>query len=207
MNFNFQQFYFSVQGRVNRKQLWLRLILPIIVITLVLAFVDRGIGIYHPNTGVGILSGLFALASPIPAILGDIKRWHDRDKSGWWMLIALIPIIGSMWLLIELGFLAGTPGPNRFGLPPNRQAASVHRPVPVFTIADICLLAPHSSAAEHWGPRRVSREPLTVGGCSCSQWCQMPSALALVPPAARPLALIQLGLIVPLWLSAFWAFS
>ena len=52
MNFNFQQFYFSVQGRVNRKQLWLRLILPIIVITLVPAFVDRGIGIYDPNTGV-----------------------------------------------------------------------------------------------------------------------------------------------------------
>jgi uncharacterized membrane protein YhaH (DUF805 family) len=109
---------FSVQGRVNRKQLWLRLILPILVITLVLAFVDRGIGVYDPNTGVGILSGLFALASLIPAILGDIKRWHDRDKSGWWMLIALIPIIGSIWLLIELGFLAGTPGPNRFGLPP-----------------------------------------------------------------------------------------
>ncbi len=40
------------------------------------------------------------------------------DKSGWWMLIALIPIIGSIWFLIELGFLAGTPGPNRFGPPP-----------------------------------------------------------------------------------------
>ena len=118
MNFNFQQFYFSAQGRMNRKQLWLRAILPILVIILVLGFVDRVIGIYDPNTGVGILSGLFALASLIPAILVDIKRWHDRDKSGWWMLIALIPIIGSIWLLIELGFLAGTPGPNRFGPPP-----------------------------------------------------------------------------------------
>jgi uncharacterized membrane protein YhaH (DUF805 family) len=118
VNFNFQQFYFSVQGRVNRKQWWLRLILPILVITLVLSFVDRVIGIYDPNTGVGILSGLFALAFLIPAILVDIKRWHDRDKSGWWMLIALIPIIGSVWFLIELGFLAGTRGPNRFGPPP-----------------------------------------------------------------------------------------
>ena len=99
MNFNFQQFYFSMQGRVNRKQWWLRLILPILVMILVLAFVDRAIGIYDPNTGVGILSGLFALAAFIPAILVDIKRWHDRDKSGWWMLIALIPIIGSIWLL------------------------------------------------------------------------------------------------------------
>ena len=66
MNFNFQQFYFSVQGRVNRKQWWLRLILPILVIILVLAFVDRVIGIYDPNTGVGILSGLFVLASSSP---------------------------------------------------------------------------------------------------------------------------------------------
>jgi hypothetical protein len=82
VNFNFQQFYFSVQGRVNRKQWWLRLILPILVITLVLSFVDRVIGIYDPNTGVGILSGLFALAFLIPAILVDIKRWHDQDKSG-----------------------------------------------------------------------------------------------------------------------------
>ena len=46
-----------------------------------------------------------------------IKRFHDRDKSGWWVLIGLIPIIGAIWLLIELGFLKGTPGPNRFGSP------------------------------------------------------------------------------------------
>jgi len=118
MNFNLQQFYFSAQGRVNRKQWWLRLILPIFVITLVLAFIDKVTGAYDPKLGVGILSGLFLLACLIPAILVDIKRWHDRDKSGWWMLIVLVPIIGSMWFLIELGFLAGTPGANRFGPPP-----------------------------------------------------------------------------------------
>jgi uncharacterized membrane protein YhaH (DUF805 family) len=118
VSFNFQQFYFSVQGRVSRKQWWLRLILPILVITSVLAFVDRVIGTYDPDIGGGILSGVFALASLIPAVLVDIKRWHDRDKSGLWMLIALVPIIGAIWFLIELGFLAGTPGPNRFGPPP-----------------------------------------------------------------------------------------
>jgi uncharacterized membrane protein YhaH (DUF805 family) len=118
MSFNFQQFYFSVQGRVNRKQWWLRLILPIFVIIMLLAFIDMVTGAYDPKVGVGILSGLFALASLIPTILVDIKRWHDRDKSGWWMLITLVPIIGAIWLLIELGFLAGTPGPNRFGPPP-----------------------------------------------------------------------------------------
>jgi uncharacterized membrane protein YhaH (DUF805 family) len=79
---------------------------------------NQVIGFYDPDTGGGILSGLFALAALIPAILVDIKRWHDRDKSGWWMLIALVPIIGTIWFLIELGFLAGTPGSNRFGPPP-----------------------------------------------------------------------------------------
>jgi uncharacterized membrane protein YhaH (DUF805 family) len=111
---DFKQFYFSTQGRVNRKQWWLRLILPIFVILL---FIDMVTGAYDPKVGLGILSGLFVLASIIPAILVDIKRWHDRDKSGWWMLITLVPIIGSIWLLIELGFLKGTPGPNRFGSP------------------------------------------------------------------------------------------
>jgi uncharacterized membrane protein YhaH (DUF805 family) len=50
-----------------------------------------------------------------PSICLYAKRWHDRDKSGWWSLIGLIPIIGGLWMLIELGFLRGTDGPNRFG--------------------------------------------------------------------------------------------
>ena len=45
------------------------------------------------------------------------KRWHDRDKPGWMILIAFIPF-GSFWILIECGFLSGTPGPNRYGNDP-----------------------------------------------------------------------------------------
>jgi uncharacterized membrane protein YhaH (DUF805 family) len=47
-----------------------------------------------------------------------IKRWHDRDKSAIWSLIALAPFIGSMWAFVECGFLEGTRGDNRFGPPP-----------------------------------------------------------------------------------------
>ncbi|TGR16409.1 DUF805 domain-containing protein, partial [Mesorhizobium sp. M8A.F.Ca.ET.197.01.1.1] len=46
------------------------------------------------------------------------KRWHDRNKSGWWTLIGLIPIIGGIWLLIELGILEGTRGANQYGPDP-----------------------------------------------------------------------------------------
>ena len=116
---DFKQFYLSAQGRVNRKQWWLKLVLPVFVISIILAFVDMATGNFDPQNGVGLFSSIFGLAVLIPAILVYIKRFHDRDKSGWWILIGLIPIIGAIWLLVELGFLAGTPGPNRFGPPPS----------------------------------------------------------------------------------------
>ena len=118
MNFDFKQFYLSAEGRVNRKQWWLRLILPVFVITLVLVLLDSAMGTYNERLGLGTLSGLFTLVALVPSIFVHIKRFHDRDKSGWWVLIAFVPVIGAIWLLIELGFLAGTPGPNRFGPPP-----------------------------------------------------------------------------------------
>jgi uncharacterized membrane protein YhaH (DUF805 family) len=114
---NFKKFYFSADGRVNRKQWWLYLVLPVFVIMLILIFIDMATGSYDQEAGIGLLSGIFALISLIPSILVYIKRFHDRDKSGWWVLIGLIPIIGGLWLLIELGFLRGTPGPNRYGPP------------------------------------------------------------------------------------------
>jgi uncharacterized membrane protein YhaH (DUF805 family) len=52
-----------------------------------------------------------------PIVMIEIKRLHDRDKSGWWILLWFVPIIGAIWALIEIGFVAGTPGPNRFGPP------------------------------------------------------------------------------------------
>jgi uncharacterized membrane protein YhaH (DUF805 family) len=119
MNFDWKQFYLSAQGRVNRKQFWLWLVLPCTVISVVLVLLDLALGTYDAKDGVGLLSSIFSLVVIVPAILVYIKRWHDRDKSGWWMLIVLIPLVGAIWFLVELGFLPGTPGPNRFGAPPS----------------------------------------------------------------------------------------
>ncbi len=114
---DFKKFYFSPEGRVDRQQWWLRLFLPALVISLILGAIDNATGRFDPETGLGLFSGLFSLLILIPAIIVYIKRFHDRDKSGWWVLIGLIPIIGWIWLFIELGFLKGTPGPTRFGPP------------------------------------------------------------------------------------------
>ncbi len=78
---------------------------------MIAAAVDRALGMNN------ILVGIVSLILLVPNLAIAIKRWHDRDKSGWWILIALIPIIGWIWALVETGFLAGTPGPNRFGPP------------------------------------------------------------------------------------------
>lgn len=51
-------------------------------------------------------------------IFSSIKRFHDRGKSGWWVLVGLLPGIGIWWILIECGFLKGTPGNNQFGSDP-----------------------------------------------------------------------------------------
>jgi uncharacterized membrane protein YhaH (DUF805 family) len=51
-------------------------------------------------------------------IIVQIKRWHDRDKSGWWIFINFVPIVGVLWALIECAYVKGTEGQNRFGPDP-----------------------------------------------------------------------------------------
>ena len=59
-----------------------------------------------------------------PAVVVNIKRFHDRNKSGWWVLIALIPLVGALWIVIECGFLRGTVGDNRYGPDPERRLSA-----------------------------------------------------------------------------------
>ena len=87
---DFKQFYLSPQGRANRKQFWLWLVLPLTAIGILLAILDVATGKYDPELGIGLFSSIFALVSLIPSVIVYIKRFHDRDKSGWWVLIALI---------------------------------------------------------------------------------------------------------------------
>jgi uncharacterized membrane protein YhaH (DUF805 family) len=62
--------------------------------------------------------GIANLLLAWPTIAISVKRWHDRDHSGWWVLVALVPIVGWLWMLVANGFLQGTPGANRFGADP-----------------------------------------------------------------------------------------
>jgi uncharacterized membrane protein YhaH (DUF805 family) len=124
---SFSDLYFSAKGRISRRTYWLKLMVPVIVISIFLSIIDVSTGNFDPEVGIGLYGGIFSLAVLVPSIMMGIKRFHDRDKSGWWMLIALVPVIGGLWLLVELGFLKGTDGPNRFGPPEGETDSSVYR--------------------------------------------------------------------------------
>lgn len=75
---------------------------------------SMGAGASHEG---GPLVGLFALGTLVPSIAVAVRRLHDTDRSGWWMLLAFLPFIGWIWLFV-LMVLGGTRGPNRFGPDP-----------------------------------------------------------------------------------------
>ena len=107
--------YAVFEGRARRKEYWFFVLFSVIG-SIVLAFLDAMIGTIDLDTGVGMLSGIYSLAILIPSIAVAVRRLHDTDRSGWWLLISLIPLIGTIALLVFL-LQGGTPGPNRFGPP------------------------------------------------------------------------------------------
>ncbi|MEN9543943.1 MAG: hypothetical protein RLZZ598_776 [Pseudomonadota bacterium] len=104
------QILFSFQGRIPRKTYWLWGVGALLLVT-IFCFILLGI------LGVKDLTMQYLVNVLLlwPSLAVSVKRWHDRDKSAWWLLIMLVPIIGALWALVECGFLRGTVGPNRFG--------------------------------------------------------------------------------------------
>lgn len=111
-----KEFLLGWEGRINRAQYW-----AFVLVYFAAAIVG---GIVDGILGTSIIGIVLTLALLFPSICVGIKRWHDRDKSGWWILIGLIPIIGWIWTLVECGFLKGSDGPNRFGADPLAPAAA-----------------------------------------------------------------------------------
>jgi uncharacterized membrane protein YhaH (DUF805 family) len=112
------KFLFSFQGRISRYQYWVQFILPYTVLAIVMLAVDLITGMYDAQTGVGLFSTIFSVLIIWPSLAVYVKRCHDRDRSGWFLLILLIPIVGAIWLFVELGCLRGSIGANRFGPDP-----------------------------------------------------------------------------------------
>ena len=134
---------YTYEGRINRAKWWLA-VLVYVVAVLILGVIAMALGI----GGAIVIYLAFYVAVAISGIMVGVKRLHDRNKSGWWMLffygvpflagmmqavvgqdsalgllLGVVSLVIAVWMFIELGCLRGSIGPNQYGpdpLAPNR---------------------------------------------------------------------------------------
>jgi uncharacterized membrane protein YhaH (DUF805 family) len=111
--------YAVFSGRARRKEYWMFFLFNLIF-SFAAIILDNILGTASSRTGYGLLNTFYTLAVFIPSLALSIRRLHDVDKSGWFLLIVLIPIIGAIWLLI-LACTHGTVGDNKYGADPIAQ--------------------------------------------------------------------------------------
>lgn len=115
------QKYATFSGRARRSEYWYFFLMYLLIFVL-LAIVDGITGSFSAKSGVGLLSGVFALAMLLPSLAVGVRRLHDIGRSGWWLLIAFVPLIGGIVLLL-FAVKVGTPGDNEYGATPALEAA------------------------------------------------------------------------------------
>jgi uncharacterized membrane protein YhaH (DUF805 family) len=107
--------YAGFDGRARRTEYWMFFLFSLII-SVVLTVIDGVVGM-RSASGFGILSSLYSLAVLVPSIAVGIRRLHDTGKSGWWLFISLVPLIGGIWLIVLLA-TAGNVGSNQYGADP-----------------------------------------------------------------------------------------
>ena len=110
--------YLYFNGRSSRAEVWW-FVLFIWVATVILIIVDMLTGTYNAVAQRGLLSGLFGLATLIPSIALGARRLHDINRTGWWLILNVVPFIGWIPLMVWAIF-RGDEGPNQYGPDPRR---------------------------------------------------------------------------------------
>ncbi|MEN6429681.1 MAG: DUF805 domain-containing protein [Coriobacteriales bacterium] len=106
--------YATFTGRARRKEYWMFFLFNMLA-SYILVFVDNALGLTN-SQGNGPLSGIYSLAVLLPSLAVAVRRMHDTDHSGWWILV---PIVNLVFAVMD-----GTPGPNRFGADPKATGAA-----------------------------------------------------------------------------------
>ena len=113
--------YAEFSGRARRKEYWMFSLFNVIFM-IVAMILDNILGTTAGELPYGVFYFLYALAVFIPGLAVTVRRLHDIGKSGWMILIALIPIIGAIWLLV-LMVTDSNPGENQYGQNPKEVTA------------------------------------------------------------------------------------
>jgi uncharacterized membrane protein YhaH (DUF805 family) len=118
--------YADFSGRASRSEYWLFAL--VFVIIYLLCFAIDYSTLWSGQMTIMPLSTVAYLVHFIPGLAVLVRRLHDTDRSGWWMLLSLVPVIGSIWLLVLL-CSEGTYGPNEYGPNPNVPYATQPPPL------------------------------------------------------------------------------
>lgn len=117
--------YADFNGRARRKEYWMFALFNVIF-ALIAMLVDNLLGLrFNEQIPYGYLYLLYGLATFIPGIAVGVRRLHDVGKSGWWYFIALVPILGGLYLLY-LFIQDGTPGSNEYGVNPKENYSEIN---------------------------------------------------------------------------------
>jgi uncharacterized membrane protein YhaH (DUF805 family) len=106
--------YFLFSGRARRREFWLYALASVLVGLVLMLIENVALG------GTEWLSWLYVIATLIPGIAVSVRRLHDIDRTGWWYLILLVPIVGVIVFFV-FAATAGNPGENRFGPDPKAE--------------------------------------------------------------------------------------
>ena len=105
--------YADFSGRARRKEYWM-FVLFNMIFAIVAMGLDNAFGIAIGEIGYGPLYGIYGLVLFIPSLAVSVRRLHDVGKSGWMILIPIIPIIGAIWLFV-LMVTDSNPERNQYG--------------------------------------------------------------------------------------------
>lgn len=111
--------YTVFAGRAQRQEYWYFFLINL-VITLALGIVDHLLNTPGSEDGTGLLGGVYSLAVLLPSVAVGIRRLHDIGRSGWWMLLSLIPVLGFL-VLLYFFVQDGQPGTNEYGPNPKEN--------------------------------------------------------------------------------------
>lgn len=112
--------YTNFNGRARRQEYWYFTLVNVLV-NLVMGIIDRVIGSVMQMDNFGFFGVIYALFIMIPSIAVTVRRLHDSGRTGWWALIAFVPIIGILVLLYFL-IQDSEEGSNQYGANPKYQS-------------------------------------------------------------------------------------
>ena len=113
---NVMRNYVNADGRARRKEYWTFFLIYIVIMLVA--------GVLDSVLGLGVIGGLVALVHLLPSICVGIRRLHDINRSGWWLLVALVPLVG--WIIaLYWAVKEGDTGANPYGADSKAQAEPV----------------------------------------------------------------------------------